>query len=168
MFIPYHLANSGNYNPTIINKIRDRYKYNFITNKDSKSSKKIWISRQNARIRKISNFSEIEKVLIKHNFEIFEFENVKDFSAQASLINQASILGGIIGAGFSNMIFLNEGSKVIEVRGENDNHNNAYFSLSSALNLDYYFVPAVVENNDFYNNDYYVDSIKLEELLKTL
>ena len=168
IYIPFNLANSGNYNPEIIKKIRTRYKNNFVKNSKFISNKKIWISRQNARIRKISNFFEIEKLLNKYDFEIFEFENIDDFSKHVTTINEATVIGGIHGAGMSNMLFLNEGSKVVEIRGENDNHNNAYFSLSSALNLDYYFFPAVVENDDFYHNDYYVDPLKFEELLKTL
>ena len=36
--------------------------------------KKIWISRQNSRIRKIKNYHEVEKILKSNGFNIVDFD----------------------------------------------------------------------------------------------
>lgn len=177
--IPFHLANSGNYNPDFVQQLRTRYLSGLSSKKSFKSSKRIWISRQDARIRKIANFSEIETILKNNGFKIVTFENIENFSEHIAQINNAEILGGIHGAGLSNMIFLNPGSKVVEVRKENDDHNNAYFSLTSALGLDYYYVLAKINNqkekitnknyiDEFYHSNYYVDPETLRETIERL
>ena len=163
--IPFHLANSGNYNPEIIKNLRNTYLSDLPNKKKLEGSKRIWISRQDARLRKIINFHEIETILNNGGFQVVTFENIENFSKHINLINNAEILGGLHGAGLSNMIFLRPGSKVIEVRGENDNRNNAYFSLTSALGLDYYYLLAKTKNNDFYHSNYYVDPKIFQDLI---
>lgn len=156
LVIPYHLAQSGNYNPEVVKAIRSKF-YNSNFKVDNLiSDKKIWITRQNSRLRKIKNFDEIEKILTKFGFEIVDFDTM-NFSEQVINVMQADTIGGIHGGGLANMLFLKKDKKVIEIRGINDKFNNCYFSLASALNLKYYYFLASVKDNDFYHNDYEVD-----------
>ena len=167
LLIPYHLAGSGNYNLQVLNQSRERLRdYFFIKNeKENENKKKIWISRQNSRIRKIKNFEEVENVLKKNGFEVIETENL-DFFDQAKIFVNADVIGSIHGGGLSNMLFMDKSKKVIEVRGKNDYHNNCYFSLASGLDLKYYYFLSDVENDDFYHNDYFININEFEEFLK--
>jgi len=170
LIIPNHLAKSGNYNPTIINLIRSRYlDYLSSLMHDIKPSRKVWITRQNSRIRKIKNFDEIEDILIKNNFEIHDFDNT-DYLEQLKIVSEAEVIGSLHGGGLSNMLLMKSGKKIIEIKAQNDDKNNCYFSLASALNLSYYYFLASVEDMDFkfYLSDYHVDKNLFNKFLKTI
>lgn len=165
LLVPYHLANSGNYNLLVLNQSRERLRNYFLYQTENTNKKKIWVSRQNSRLRKIKNFEEVEKIIKKYGFDIIETENL-DFFDQAKIFVNADVIGGIHGGGLSNMLFMDKSKKVIEVRGKNDYYNNCYFSLASGLDLKYFYFLSDVKNNDFYHNDYYVDITKFEEFLR--
>ena len=165
LLVPYHLAGSGNYNLKVLNQSRERLRNYFLNKIEKTKNKRIWISRQNSRIRKIKNFQEVENVLKKYGFDVIETENL-DFFDQAKLFINADVVGSIHGGGLSNMLFMDKFKKVIEVRGKKDYHNNCYFSLASGLDLKYYYFLADVKNNDFYHNDYFIDINKFDEFLK--
>ena len=58
---------------------------------------------------------------------------------QIGLFANCSHLAGAHGAGLTNMTFMKKGSKVLEVRQRNDNHNNCYFAMANTLELQYYY-----------------------------
>jgi len=159
LLIPFQLAPSGNYNPEVVKAIRNTFYNSIVKANILISDRKIWITRQNSRLRKIKNFDEIEKILTNFGFEIVDFDTM-NFSEQIITVMQADTIGGIHGGGLANMLFLKKDKKVIEIRGINDQFNNCYFSLASALNLKYYYFLASVKDNDFYHNDYEVDREK--------
>lgn len=170
LIVPNHLANSGNFNPKITNLIRKRYlDYLSSLSPNVKSSKKIWITRQNARFRKITNFDEIKDILIQNNFDIHDFDKT-EYLDQLKIVSNAEVIGGIHGAGLSNMLLMTSGKKVIEVRAQNDNHDNCYFSLASALDLSYYYFLASVDNIDgnYHSSDYHLDKNKFMNFLKKI
>ena len=170
LIVPNHLAKSGNYNPKIINLIRKRYlDYLSAISPNVKSSKKIWITRQNSRIRKIKNFDEIKDILIQNNFDIYDFDKT-EYLDQLKIVSNADVIGSVHGAGLSNMLLMTSGKKVIEVKAQNDNQNNCYFSLASALDLSYYYFLASVDNMDhnFYLSDYHLDKNKFKSFLKKI
>ena len=79
--------------------------------------KKVWVSRQKANKRRIANFDEIKPILEKYNFAVIEFE---DFSFKDNIIraHNCEVIGGVHGAGLTNMIFMKKKSKVIEIRSD--------------------------------------------------
>ena len=170
LIVPNHLAKSGNYNPKITNLIRKRYlDYLSAISPNVKSSKKIWITRQNSRIRKIKNFDEIKDILIQNNFDIHDFDKT-EYLDQLKIVSNADVIGSVHGAGLSNMLLMTSGKKVIEVKAQNDNQNNCYFSLASALDLSYYYFLASVDKMDhnFYLSDYHLDKNKFKSFLKQI
>ena len=136
-------------------------------NNPDKQFKKIWISRQNAPKRKISNFDIIKPILINNGFEILEYENLT-LEMQISISNNCKVLGGIHGAGLTNMLFMNKGCTLIEVRAEGDAKNNCFFSLASDLEMKYYYFLAHPIDSDFYSGDYEVDSDSFNKFLNSL
>lgn len=66
------------------------------------------------------------------------------------------------------MLFMPDGTKVIEFRKKNDDHNNCYFSLASALNLKYYYMlcEPVNETEDAYTANIKVQPNRLQQLIE--
>lgn len=168
--ISSHAAPSGNYDPRLINKLSENFKKKYLETElinNSASHNRIWISRKLAGKRRVLNMKEISEILKKYGFDIIDFQNlsIKD---QVNLVNKADILGGIHGAGLTNMLFLEKNKMIIEVRGIGDKYNNCFFSLASELSLDYYYFLVKVENDNFYGSDYYVEPESFDRFLYSI
>lgn len=162
LILPSHTANTGNYNVEAINKLNDKF-----VNKSTKPVKKVYVSRQQATRRKITNESELVQLLMNYNFEIHYFENYS-FHKQLKLLNESKILVGLHGAGLTNMLFMPKGGIIVELRNQNDTTNNCYFSLASDLKHDYYYLKCQGDNNDTYSVNVTIDLNNFENILKTL
>jgi len=77
---------------------------------------------------------------------------------------------GIHGAGLTNILFMPKGASVLELRRKDDSHNNCYFSLASALELNYFYQLCEVDNENIVTqvNDFLVDKIILEKNIKAI
>ena len=165
--VPEYTAPTGNFQPSLVQQLRLRLKEGLNLGKLDRSLRKIYISRAKATKRKILNENEVNIVLAKFGYEIHHFEDY-DFSLQVQIIHEASHLVSLHGAGLSNMLFLNKGSKVFEIRNNQDNHNNCYFSLSSALNLEYYYITAKGNSSNTFSVDITIDLLRFESVLKQM
>ena len=159
--ITSHGAPSGNYNEILFNSSREKILKNTLLSKNN--SPRIWISRQNSNKRKIANFRQIEKIIAKHGFKIVDFDKLQ-FQEQLRISKNAEVIAGIHGAGLSHMFFTEKIKKLIEIRAKNDSKNNCFFSMSSALNIPYYYFTSTVDG-DPYDSDYEVDVDKLDIFL---
>jgi len=162
--ITSHGAPSGNYNEILFNSAREKILKNTSTSKNN--SPMIWISRQNSNKRKIANFRQIEKIITKYGFKIVDFDTLK-FHEQLRISKNAEVVAGIHGAGLSHMFFSKKIKKLIEIRAEDDSKNNCFFSMSSALNISYYYFTSVADGNP-YDSDYEIDVNKLDIFLSEL
>ncbi|MBZ9779434.1 glycosyltransferase family 61 protein [Psychroflexus sp. CAK8W] len=102
-----------------------------------KTYEKIFIGRRNTTNRKIKNDEEIISVFENFNFKVIYLE---DFSIpeQAYLFNNANYIAGLHGAGFTNLIFCEPNTKIIEL--QNLVNVTTYFMISHQLNLNYYYI----------------------------
>jgi hypothetical protein len=162
--ITSHGAPSGNYNEILFNSAREKILKNTSTSKNN--SPMIWISRQNSNKRKIANFRQIEKIITKYGFKIVDFDTLK-FHEQLRISKNAEVVAGIHGAGLSHMFFSKKIKKLIEIRAEDDSKNNCFFSMSSALNISYYYFTSAANGNP-YDSDYEIDVNKLDIFLSEL
>jgi capsular polysaccharide biosynthesis protein len=85
-------------------------------------------------------------LLEKFKIQIIRPEELS-FQQQVSFFSKASFVGGIHGAGLTNMIFMDEESNVLEIKTKSTEKNNAFFTLSSALNHNYYYLRSKDEDN---------------------
>lgn len=134
LVLPSHTASPGNYNSLLINKLRSKF-----IQKYTSPFRKIFVSRSKAKQRFLSNEDEVIELLIANGFEIHIFEEYT-LKKQIALMNESRCLIGLHGAGLTNMIFMPSNGSVIELRNKLDNQNNCYFSLSSELSHDYYYI----------------------------
>lgn len=168
LLISSHVAPSGNYNEEIINQISKKLiasgSSTSIVNKTN--YERVWVSRQNTRIRKEVNFKDLEIILNKYNFKIIVLENL-NYKDQVSIFKNTKILAGIHGAGLMNMLYMKKDAKILEVRSSHDSKNNCYFSLASALKIKYFYSNAFVNENlgGAHSGDYEIDLIELDQNL---
>jgi hypothetical protein len=91
--------------------LRSRLNPNF-----SIQNEKIYISRINARRSPVWE-KEITETLRRNGWRIVELERMS-LPEQIESISKAKLLAGVHGAGLSNMIWMNKGTHVIELMGE--------------------------------------------------
>ena len=163
LLLPSHTANTGNYNHELINELR----HEFIKNIKTKETRKVFISRLKASKRKISNESEVVDYLESHNWEIHYFEDYS-FKEQIEVMSETKYLIGLHGAGLTNMLFMKEGGKVLELRNKKDNHNNCYFTLASELNIEYYYQLNEGNSVDTHSVDIEVDMNILQKNIELM
>lgn len=102
------------------------------------ANKRIYISRKKTLRRHIINETEVERLIVSYDFEIIYMEDYS-FNEQISIINSAKYLVTIHGAALTFLHFMNENSKVLELRYEGDTHNNHFYAIASTLDIDYYY-----------------------------
>lgn len=158
-----HFATAGNYHDDFILKTQAELKNGL---PDYRADKLIYISRSRAERRKIANEEDLIPLLSKLGFAMVYCEDL-NLDEQRILFSQTNVLVSNHGAGLTNMIFMPKGSSVLELRYKDDNHNNCYFSLASALDINYYYQQCLPVNPalDPYEADLIADKESFTTLL---
>lgn len=159
LVLPAYAAITGNYNEEYLFRIREK-----LVHEDITPAKKIYISRQQAAKRRITNEEEVVALVKSFDFEIHCFENYK-LEEQVRLMQSATHLIGLHGSGLTNMLFMNKKGMVLELRNANDSHNNCYFALASAMEHDYYYLINKGESADTTNANVTVNVSELKNIL---
>lgn len=157
IYKPRLTAGEGNQNPLYYLPLKQQLlKLN--TEVSGKQTFKIFITRRKAAYRNIFPQLEVEALFEKYGLRIVETDQMT-FQEQINLFASCSHLAGAHGAGLANMTFMKKGSKVLEIRQRNDNHNNCYFAMANILELQYYYFladgilgPTSVQKDDFIVN----------------
>ncbi len=112
-----------------------------------RGSKNIYISRSNARYRKIENEDIIIKHLSKYNFEVHYLENYS-VEQQIKLFNECAVLIAPHGAGLINMCFCMEGIKILEIFPEYY-HDHSFVLQALFLKHKYHYLigKTLINNN---------------------
>ena len=137
LLVPMHTAPSGHYNEEIIKEVRNLL-VGFYSTNEKTGSERVYISRGLALKRRIVNEDDVIGVLRDFDFRIVHPED-HSFAEQVRIASRARYLVSNHGAGLTNMLFMNSGTNVLELRHAGDSINNCYFTLASALNLNYFY-----------------------------
>lgn len=164
MILPSYPAPSGNFNNKNINDVSRNIITSCHKNKPpiGVGVKRIWISRESAR-RKVTNKKTIEPVLKKHNFQDYVLEDLS-LSEKVELFQSAEIIAASHGSGLTNMIFMKEGTNLIDIRDPKDNIKNAFFSLASEFNLNYFYM----EREETNDETIIINPEKLDHLISSI
>lgn len=100
--------------------------------------RKIFISRKDAVKRRILNEFDLIPILKDSGFEVIQMEKLS-FRQQRELMRETRTLFSIHGAGLTNLIFLSQASKVIELHPDTDRYNSCFYHLAASLDIDYYY-----------------------------
>ncbi len=103
-------------------------------------SKKVFISRKKAVSRKIVNEDDVFALFKEHGFVAYVLEDLSVLE-QVALFYNAEIIVGEHGAGLTNIIFAQPGTKILEIFQARD--RAMYWYLSQALDLDYSFIKTI-------------------------
>jgi len=106
--------------------------------KKSDLPERIYISRTRTNNRKIINEAELVKFLIPYEFKTIFLESMS-VAEQALLFSRAKFIISPHGAGLTNLVFCDSGTKVIEIFSPSY-VNVCYYSLSNQVNVDYYYL----------------------------
>lgn len=136
LMMPSHTAPSGHFKDEAIRGVRNVLlsAYGDSTGEE----KRLYISRSGAGRRRIVNEDEVTPILRKFGFETIHTEDLS-FEQQVRICSRARYIVSNHGAGLTNILFMKEGGSVLELRNQADCVNNCYFTLSSALNLKYFY-----------------------------
>ncbi len=157
-----HTAITGNYDVNIINQLRDKF-----IDSSQKPSRYIYISRQKANRRKVSNEAEVSALLTKYGFEIHFFEDYS-LEQQIEIMQMTKVLISIHGAGLTNMLFMPKGTTILELRNETESQLNCFFALASELDHHYYYITNKGSSTVTHTADIAVDINKLETELQEI
>lgn len=129
----------------------------------------IYISREKAKRRKISNELEVLKIFDQYNVESIIMEEYS-YVEQIYMIQNSKMIFGIHGAGLTNLNYMRTGGKVIEFTPILDDVNNfryPFWRMASLLDLDYYciFCSKMNLTKDEYDSNI---EVPIEELSKIL
>lgn len=123
--------------------------------------KMIYISRRKAKKRRISNETELLRAIeSKYDIEIHTPEDYH-YAKQVKLFATAKTVISAHGAGLTNILFCEEGTRVIELMPSNKVKLH-YFGLAKSKNLDYLYILGSREDS---NNDFKIDPNDLLKLL---
>ena len=138
LFVPTQTAPSGHYNEELIRGVRGLLVDHFAGGAGGGIGERVYISRGRAPKRRIKNEGEVLRVLREFGFAVAYAED-HTFEQQVRIAAAARFLVSNHGAGLTNMLFMRPGGRVLELRNSADRVNNCYFTLASALGLDYFY-----------------------------
>lgn len=148
------VAGWGTQNKELLNEAiqKVKNKYNTRTNQTDKEAK-IYITRRNTLNRRTLPTNALETFLEKKGYKIIEAESLS-FIDQVKLFSNCSGLIGVHGAGLTNMIFMEKGSKVMEIKRIGDIQNYCYYFMANAMQHLYFIYSADgVSNNSLQDDD---------------
>ena len=136
LVMPSHTAPSGHFKDEAIRGVREVLlsAYGDVSGEEIR----LYISRSAAGRRRIVNEDEVTFVLRKFGFETINAEDLS-FEQQVAICSRARYIVSNHGAGLTNVLFMRDGGSVLELRHEADCVNNCYFTMSSALDLNYFY-----------------------------
>ena len=127
---------SGNFYNDIMLKIQSKFSNTITSNK---ANKILYLSREMSGRRKVINDAEIRNLIKKKGGVTLMLEQ-KSWVEQLGYFQNCEILISPHGGGLSNMFLCSKTVKIIELRHHNSKIQNMYFSMSSALYLDYFYI----------------------------
>lgn len=167
LLLPTHTAPSGHYNAEAIRGVRSVLLSAY--GDESGEGERLYISRGAAGKRRIINEDEIAPILSKFGFKTVRTEELS-FDQQVRICSRARYVISNHGAGLTNTLFMREGGSVLELRHQSDRINNCFFTLASALELNYFYQTCAPHDTkaDPHEADLLVDTKALEANLRLI
>jgi capsular polysaccharide biosynthesis protein len=109
--VPPRAAETPDVNGSLLRRVAGRICRHF----PGAGSRRIFVSREGARIRRLENEKEIGVILAAHGFEIVAMEQMA-FAEQVTLMQETRLLAGGHGGGLTNMLFMPVRGLVLELR----------------------------------------------------
>jgi len=167
LLMPSHTAPSGHFKAEAIRGVRDVLLSAF--GDQGEKEERLYISRRGAGKRRIVNEDEVVAVVRRFGFETVCAEELS-FEQQVWICSRARYIVSNHGAGLTNTLFMPSGGSMLELRHQADCINNCYFTLASALDLNYFYQTCTPQDPaaDPHHAHLMVDTDQLEQNLSLL
>ena len=140
------------FDPISIRRIRKRFlKVALVKTNISVFPTKIYLSRKERGVRCLENEEQVEKVLVDLGFTVLNFDSLSVWD-QIAYMHHASWFVSNHGAGFSNILFMQKGSKVLEFLEYDFAHYGnpfPHWRLATLNKLEYYFLLGIAKETEF-------------------
>lgn len=158
--IPTNISESFDVSKPVIAFLKETFASKTALNDINQNAlpKKIYISRSDARLRRIANEDEIVEVLKKRGFSILTLSKMSVLE-QVALFKNADIIVSHHGAALTNLVFCSRHARVVEIFQEG-HFNPSFYRIACNLSLNYSFLVGQKVGYDTY-----VDSSQLESIL---
>lgn len=103
-----------------------------------RGSRRIYVSRRNARYRRVRNEEAVQAALGGYGFEPIVFENL-DLASQMALMADVDVVVAPHGAGLTNLLWCPSGAAIVEIFSPNY-VNGCYWHLASQLGMEYWYL----------------------------
>lgn len=160
LYLPYYLAGSGHIHPAKIFEIKQFFVSKILS---QPGREKVYVSRAKQKARKIINEQDVIKIVTTLGFEVVYFEDYT-FEQQVEIGKGAKYMVSSHGANLTNMMFMTEGSRVLELI-KSEGPNFCYWALANAAKVDYYYQLCEVKENDHLWVDIELFKLNLHKIL---
>jgi capsular polysaccharide biosynthesis protein len=142
VYIPMHLARGLAHREAVVRDLGAWLRDQAQVSIESKNLalKKVFISREKARYRRAVNEPEIYQIFAEQGYEKISLEGMT-LCDQIRLFAQVSKVAGIHGAGFSNILFAQNMSLLVDII-HHDHPQDAFYNLACAIGSDYLRIEA--------------------------
>ncbi|MBS0646829.1 MAG: glycosyltransferase family 61 protein [Verrucomicrobia bacterium] len=127
--------------------------------------RKIYLSRTDARTRRLANEVEVIDILDQYGFERVELTPLS-FREQIAVLKSADMVVATHGAGLSHLVFCDPGTAVLELFHANY-VNNCYWQLSTIRDLIYYMLFDTRPSAEI-DPDIYIEPVLLRRTLEAM
>jgi hypothetical protein len=134
-------------------------------------SRKIYLPRLGSQVRKIINSKQVEDLMRENGFE-FIYPQEFSFRDQIELFSSAKIVVGATGAAFSNMVFMQPGTKAVIFSPKQMEVFNYYIFQQQAdvaqVELMHLLAGPAKEDNFYVHDDFYLNCDDLKTLVQRI
>jgi capsular polysaccharide biosynthesis protein len=134
LLVPYYLAGPGHIHPEHVREIKQHFLKRI---KSEVKKERIYISRSRQKARRIINEAEVSAVMADYGFETIFWED-HSFEEQVRISQNVKFMVSSHGANLTNLMFMKEGSFVLEIIKE-VSPNFCYWALASVTDINYYY-----------------------------
>ena len=132
----------------------------------TKPYRKLYLQRLNNKLRGVTNIIELERLFYKHNFEFVDTTHMS-IQEQYNLFSEASLVVGISGASFTNILFMQKGTTAISLYPSTQSTNYYLFQpLADTAKIN--FIHCLTDPLDDQISLHAPSSINIENLDKLL
>lgn len=153
---------TGYYHTVLLKEASQVLKANFKILDNRK--KRVYVTRKNSKRRRIVNEDELIVILLKYEFEIYDFDEV-GFEKQIEILANSSIFISQHGAALTNMIFMEAGSRIVELLPKKIFNDKCYFTLAGSMLHKYFFVFCEMNGVSHITSDFLVNIQEFEKIV---
>ena len=138
LVVPSIPIGGGCYRPWMCQFLRTTFRGDDLSGRSWTAPRRLYISRGLASYRRVLNEGDVVDLLRQYGFEEIKLEGLS-LRQQAAALTSCEAIVAPHGAGLSNIVFCEPGTKIIEIFSP-ELVNGIFWRLASQLGLDYYYI----------------------------